>query len=359
MDGQPAGAASSAHASAATPRSAPFWRNIRVAAINESGVAAGDAETASGVRCALLWKSGVAQAITVPAGRDRSAAVAINDSGHVAGWSSIANATSPEDRTFAWNGTVVRELPAAPGEFNTPAAISNSGQVAGTSFDANGGTRAILWTGGGITNLGAFPDPSFSRALASDMNDRGVIVGSAVPPHETADGLRILGSAAFIWQNGAMRSLLPDTGIAESGAQGINEAGDVVGYLVRRGSERRQAFLWQAGKVSDLPSLPGWVRSEASAINDHGQVVGSAEDRQGRVHAVLWEQDGVRDLGILPGTRWSVAVAINNRGQVVGYGEGAGERSRAFIWESGSMRELTLPAGPLAGCGSAPDEAAR
>jgi probable HAF family extracellular repeat protein len=74
----------------------------------------------------------------------------------------------------------------------------------------------------------------------------------------------------------------------ESGATGINNRGQVVGYSGTASGSH--AFLWQDGKMTDLGTLPGGDFSMANDINDRGQVVGSSNTASGGFihHAVLW-----------------------------------------------------------------------
>lgn len=59
-------------------------------------------------------------------------------------------------------------------------AINDRGQVVGTGTGSGGGLHAFLWSGGTGTDLGTLPNGSNSGA--TDINDRGVVVGwSDVP----------------------------------------------------------------------------------------------------------------------------------------------------------------------------------
>jgi probable HAF family extracellular repeat protein len=107
-------------------------------------------------------------------------------------------------------------------------------------------------------------------------------------------------------------------------AQGINDAGQVVG---RSGDH---AFITGPDGMGmrDLGTLGGdYSYSEASGINDAGQVVGRSGD-----HAFITGPDGMgmRDLGTLGG-RYSEALGINDAGQVVGRSPTVGVASYAFI----------------------------
>jgi probable HAF family extracellular repeat protein len=124
---------------------------------------------------------------------------------------------------------------------------------------------------------------------------------------------------------------LGSIGGGSSYANGINNAGQIVGYYEAAGTYR--AFLWTASNgMQDLGTLGG-DSAIASGINSAGQVVGTARNASGEVHAFLWTPtSGMRDLGdTLRGT-FSSAVAINDLGDVTGTASEAGDiRYVAFL----------------------------
>jgi len=156
-------------------------------------------------------------------------------------------------------------------------------------------------------------------------------------------------------------------GGAQSGAMGINEIGQVVGWAFGiRGDSC--AFVWDS--TTGMRELPGDF-SSARAINNQGQIVGwtsTCGGCQGR--AAMWEDGALTDLG--PG----YALAINNLGQVVGYIWGRDpmgqDYNRAVLWEGGTMTDLNTllsdgsgwtligaeginDAGQIVGYGTSPD----
>jgi probable HAF family extracellular repeat protein len=64
--------------------------------------------------------------------------------------------------------------------------------------------------------------------------------------------------------------------LGEGVADGINDAGQVVGFSsIIDGNT--QATEWSGGSVIDLGGLPDWPSSYASGINNAGQVVGASD----------------------------------------------------------------------------------
>ena len=126
---------------------------------------------------------------------------------------------------------------------------------------------------------------------------------------------------AFLWSPTTGMQDLGSIGDGSSYANGINNAGQVVGYYESADGNYR-AFLWTAsGGMQDMGTLGG-DSAIASGINSAGQVVGSASAASGDVHAFLWTAtSGMQDLGVLGGT-FSDATAINDQGDVTGTGRG-------------------------------------
>ena len=116
-------------------------------------------------------------------------------------------------------------------------------------------------------------------------------------------GGRGLRSGAFITgPNGVgMRDL--GTG-AGSVADGINDAGQVVGYSLMTANGHSHAFITgpNGAGMRDLGTLGGDY-SYAYGINDAGQVVGDSYTANGQLHAFITGPDGagMTDLGTLGG----------------------------------------------------------
>jgi probable HAF family extracellular repeat protein len=322
------------------------WHKVFAHSINDAGVIAGAVHRSNYYGCAVIWESGAARPLVRPSGRISSSAYDINNAGTVTGTTSIPlEDGGTNEHASLWSRGDVADLRVSGGKTSSARAINAHGHVAGTYWRADGNSRAFLWDGSRSQDLGDSPDSHFTRVFATDINDHNTIVGYLLPVQdESPQAIRILGSDAFIWRNGVMRTLLPDSDFIDFEPSGINNAGDVVGYMMPRNPERKVGFLLSGGKLTELAPPAGWRQSDAAGINERGQIVGSAVDSLSRLHAVLWEGGRLRVLGKLPGDTHSRATSINARGQVVGYSEGARERTRAFLWENGTMRELGPPA---------------
>jgi probable HAF family extracellular repeat protein len=208
------------------------------------------------------------------------------------------------------------------------------------------------------------------QSEARNVNDQGQIVG-------TAPGLN-----AFVWENGAARSLGVLPGMTSSRGEDINSNGDVVGYYFD--ASGHHAFIWTAsGGMQPLPGTLGGCCTLARQINDNGLIVGEATLPGGSAtHMVAWENGVMRDIqgsqprsafpwglsnsgvavgqldvGFEGGFSWSEATGVvhltglsgpndvpmdvNSIGQIVGWAPAAGSSvPTAFLWKNGSRTNL-------------------
>ena len=144
---------------------------------------------------------------------------------------------------------------------------------------------------------------------ANGINDLGQVVGFSSPKGD-AD------FRATLWAETGAVTDLGTVGGSSGIAYAINNAGQIAGVSATVG-RFNHATLWHGTTVTDLGTLGGWD-SAAYAINNAGQVVGSAYLKNGwDSHAALWSGNTVTDLGTLGGD-YSNAESINNAGQIAG-----------------------------------------
>jgi probable HAF family extracellular repeat protein len=105
-----------------------------------------------------------------------------------------------------------------------------------------------------------------------------------------------------------------------SSANGINNAGTVVGAVTAASGVPRAASWSAAGTRTDLGVLPGGASSTANGINDAGQVAGVADRASGGYgYPVRWSAAGaVQDLGGPITNRLGSGSAIDPAGRVAG-----------------------------------------
>jgi len=115
-------------------------------------------------------------------------------------------------------------------------------------------------------------------------------------------------------------------------AEGINDAGEIVGGAINAES-RSRAFLYKDGAMTDLGTLGG-LHSLAYALNGTGMVVGRAQTSYANYHAVLWLNGAPTDL--TPSSNTAYAAGVNGLGQIVGTNNGA----KGFLWQNSVLTEL-------------------
>ena len=156
---------------------------------------------------------------------------------------------------------------------------------------------ATEWSGGGVIKLGGLPGST--NSVAQGINNAGQAVGFS-------SGFNFFEQATE-WSHGHVIDL------GTGAAYGINDAGQAVGIGPDGATE------WSHGSIIDLGGLPGSRFSEAFDINDAGQVVGLSDAMSDVGYASIateWSHGHVIDLGGLPGSSFSEALGINNVGQV-------------------------------------------
>jgi probable HAF family extracellular repeat protein len=258
-------------------------------------------------RTALAQAGYVVQDLGTLPGDTSSVAWAINERGDVVGWSAGPNGRRAFVYTDA-NGMVA--LPGLPGRpFALARDINESGVIVGTA-DAGGVDlgHAVVWIGSSVQDLGTLGTGSYSEAWG--VNNLGQVVGSSY----TNGGS--LGTHAFLYTPGTdLVDLTPnsDTGFASD----INDSGQVTGYMTA--FQGYHAFRWQAGTFLDLGVLPDFADSFGWAINASGQVAGSSGTASGNSERFIRFTDG-RGLQNLGGVgEHNVALGINASGDVVGH----------------------------------------
>ena len=275
-------------------------------AINDRGQVVGESTISTGENHAFIWENGLMRDLGLSPGDLFAAASDINNRGQVVG----AGAADFSPHALLWENGRVIDLG---GTFSQAFAINNRGQIVGVTsggaalwqngvlqildtlsggseaFDINdnavivgysttatGESHAVMWTDGGIVDLGTLPGDDFSQALA--INNQGQIVGRSANISQSSE-------RAFIWENGVMRELGSLPTLPFSRAFSINEHSQAAGVSIL-GSVTR-ATLFQNGSATQLPGLTGEALTVAYAINNLGQVVGSSD-----LSAVLWTSAG-------------------------------------------------------------------
>lgn len=281
----------------------------------------------TGIVRSFIWdpRHGMRDLGTIP-GHDVTVASDINDRGTVVGVSFLSLPPFGQ-RSFAWNSRnqiYELEIPLFPGANNAANGINNKGQVVGSVEGSFHGY--LLNPNGEAIDLGMLPG-SDAMGSPSDVNDAGVVVGGSATSE--------VDSNAFIWtRSGGLRLLtpLPDGWIA-TGASDINNRGQVVGPL--QTPVGPDVYLWS--RSEGLEALGFGRNGNFASINDAGQAVGSflAPEMPGGSAGFLWDRiNGFRDLNELRDVSSPV-------GSEIAIAFGSGINDAGWIAAIGQNQDLT------------------
>jgi probable HAF family extracellular repeat protein len=218
-------------------------------------------------------------------------------------------------------------------------ALNNQGQVVGDAPAADGNSHAFLWQSAHMTDLGTAP--GYASSVALGINDKGQVVGYV----STGSGFNGGTSQAFLWENGHV-TLLGERG---SRAIGINNQGQVIGESPDVDGTTH-GYIWQDGQTTDLGTLPGFQFGRVSAINNKGQVAGTVfRFSDDATHPFLWQDGQMTDLGNFKDYTTDPR-AINDNGQVAGiaFSVPDGSVAEALLWQNGTLTDLGRIGGPYA-----------
>jgi probable HAF family extracellular repeat protein len=320
------------------------------ASVNAAGVTVGGSENGlidpvTGVNAtrAILWdRDGMHDLGSF--GGNQNGALGISDRGDVVGFSLneisdpfslldflLGSSTGTQTRAFLWRHGRMVDLGTLGGPDATALFINERGQIAGYSYTSSIPNSVTglppadpyLWENGVEHDLGTLGG---AFGLPDALNNRGEVVGKSAIASDP--GACIIDGDphchAFLWRNGKMIDLFPNTGENDSFAAAINDAGEIVGETVFP-HKRFHAYIWRNGVTTDLGALDGDCFSTAQAVNSHSQVVGNTLTCSGKFHhPFLWENNSMVDLnGLIPtGSSLQLrnAEAINDRGEIAGIG---------------------------------------
>jgi probable HAF family extracellular repeat protein len=174
----------------------------------------------------------------------------------------------------------MRDIGTLGGAFSDARAINGS-EAVGESGTTTGRFHAFKYSGGIMEDLGTL---GALGSVADGINDAGEVVGYLSSPISSPDH-------AFFY-DGNMHDLGAPTG-GLSYANAINNHGQIVGYVRVAGlpSLVNRAVLFEGGDIVDLndtiPASSGWLLQTATAINDNGWIVGTGINPSGQGDSFL------------------------------------------------------------------------
>ena len=250
--------------------------------------------------------------------------VEINDSGQVTGRAFVDQASWPF--VTGPNGTDPRLISLAPGHhFGFGYGINNLGQVTGWSAGNSNRTPESPF----VTAPNAHVAQYFGfRGFASDINDRGQVVGTAFRgPRDPPDAP--VGLFLANMNDGSFKIVSPTVFSYDSYTH-VNNLGQITGEFsapVRPGTTHVFVTDPDGGALHDISGARDFA-ALVRDINNSGDVVGSFVPGQSGRHAFV-SYDGARriDLGVLVGGGVTDALGINDAGTIVGL-----SGNQAFIY---------------------------
>jgi uncharacterized membrane protein len=241
--------------------------------------------------------------------------------------------------------------------FMVARAINDVGTVSGDASNSPAlGFPAVRWEPGSSRPIPLELLSGGYDGFGFAINNVGDVAGKASTS---------LGTYAARWHGTAVTQLQPlPGGSSQSVAQGINDSGDVVGYMNigKLSLSNDRAVRWAAGgtiptELGNLgKSTSGVTNTYAYAINQAGDAVGSADKYQSGIakgtRATKWVSNSTTaielpNFAVSPTvTATTVAYAINNLGVIAGNAtsaSGTNQVTRAIIWPADGGAPTELP----------------
>jgi probable HAF family extracellular repeat protein len=302
--------------------------------INDQGVIVGTADNIYGQTHAFKLVPGSLMADLHALSSGRSEAKAINESNVVVGTSGV---TQPDgtvvNHAVRWNAdNSLTDLGTVPGASAVATDINDAGVIVGTLTFNELDTRAFVWSPANPT-LTQLPGIGTPYTSAAAINNSRQIVGTAIIG-------AIPNVQGILWNPGVSPgSYVPvdlGKGTGVSAANDINDGGTIVGHWATElGSNFQTAVRWTAAAhaMTDLPG--GGFRNDANAINAAGIIVGTSSTYNAATDQLgsrAWRLEAgaasPADMGSLGGPSTN-ASGINSAGVAVGTGTNGSYRYHA------------------------------
>jgi probable HAF family extracellular repeat protein len=273
---------------------------------------------------------------TVP-GMTHSYAARVNARGTVLARTIVVSTAT--ETTFIWRDGARIPLGPINGQYPKGIAINDADQVVGhvlTSVNGQPRRRAFIWEAGVYTALGAL---GLDESFATDINNTGQVVGSAVALNCQSDGCSGILFKPFVWSGGTQTDL-GSLGGVRAGAWAINEAGQILGASNRipgQDGHPMHAVLWANGTMTDLESIG--ILGDSPALSEAGHIAATVVDPTTELHHAVVYADGTV-TGLAVPREQAMATEINAAGDVIGVGFDSDFAEHAFVYRGGTVVEL-------------------
>jgi len=305
-------------------------------------------------------------------GGGSSVATAINDTGVVAGSSTVASGHSHAfSYAYGLNG-VMTDLQTLGGTDSYAFGISSAGTIVGFSLDGSGQTRSFSTASGSMTSLDStlsqfVVSPPYSSSNPGFVNFEAFPSSSSSPAGSIAisSGGTIAGSGGYF---SSLFSFPYSQGFIDSGGSSLEEFDGLfpaspaiqvqcIDSFVAGASSTptldTHAFYYFGGNTTDMGTLGGKYSNAFGTAGSN--IVGESSTSPtssagGAIHAFLYNTGSMTDLGTLAGdTGTSSAYGVNwPAGQVVGTSSTSASGDHAFVYTAATgMQDLNTLYAPL------------
>jgi uncharacterized membrane protein len=289
--------------------------NARVFAINNNGTIVGSVNDR-----AVKWNATTGRMTNLASvpGYSYSTAWDINDDGDIVG-AAATDPTSQMRRPVRWKSGGTVEFLAPQGSAAT--AISNDDHIAGWSGAAFGPRSVVRFVNNGAEHLSGAPTHGF----IGDVADGGIVTGFF------RGYMCVCEAHAFVHTRGQDPVMLPTTNDVPSTATAITGNGRKVA-----GTVENKAVFWELVSIPFLPEYwaqttlgnfrTGW-ETQTTGMSKSGVVIVGDADSGAATRAWVHMLGGFTEL---PGGE-SEAVDVNDSGVVIGYA-GSSLDDRPVVW---------------------------
>jgi hypothetical protein len=228
----------------------------------------GWATDAGGVAHAVVFAGGAATRLGEPSGALNSQAEAVNGIGAIVGFATLAGGVR---QGLVWSSasSAPTPLPSLGGAYSSAASINDQNVILGTAQTDTGDTVLVLWQPSGASYAVARVDTAGGvDDLPAAINDSGQLAG-------TLGG----GQGAFFWDpSTGVDTITPPTGTV---AQGLSGLGIEVGGIYGASPARAWVFTTTIGLVVMGAPPTGYTDVVANSISNQGIIAGTASTVSG------------------------------------------------------------------------------
>ena len=245
----------------------------------------------------------------------------VNAAGEIAGDFQF-NAVTTAMRYTPALGRTPLTVPAGTSQ-SIAAGINELGQIVGR-YSAGTGTVGALWSASGALTTLPAPPGTWSYSTPSNINDLGVVCGTATLAQVGVDP-----EQAWRWTAKSGYTMLPRLGGVVAGCRDINNSGQIAGFGTLANGQAR-ACVWQPDGTPLQIGVPaGATQSVAHAINNAGTVVGTTAGNE-----VPWVWDAAGGMRALPDFGFKAAAFdVNSGGWILGWADTAPFETVPVVWD--------------------------